>query len=227
MLDDWFDLVLGAHCLVCGTAGRLLCPDCRESLPRHGHPVRPRPCPAGLAPSFAATPYVDPLRALVLAHKEHRAFALTRPLGTVLAGVVASAVGTRAVPILLVPVPSASATVRSRGHDPVLRMTRVAAGELHRNGHEVRVARLLRQRDRIADQAGLDAAERAANLAGRLAVTGARARVGRSGAALRVVLCDDVLTTGATAREAQRALEAVGLRVSAIATLAATQRRFG
>lgn len=227
MLDDWFDLVLGAQCLVCGTAGRLLCCGCRASLPRAGHAVRPAPCPAGLAPTFAATPYVDPLRALVLAHKEHRAFALTRPLGEVLAGVVASALDPRSATVLLVPVPSAPATVRRRGHDPVLRMTRAAAGELRRGGADVRVARLLRQRDRVADQAGLDASARAANLSGRLAVTGALARVGRSGVAVRVVLCDDVLTTGATAREAQRALEAVGLRVSVIVTLAATQRRFG
>ena len=194
--------------------------------------VRPDPAPPGLAPTYAAGWYADPLRGLLLAHKERRALALTDPLGSVLAGVVRTALGSAGVVgagIVLVPVPSARATTRERGHDPVRRMVGVAARELRRGGLEVRTsAGLLRQRRVQVDQAGLAAADRAANLSGSLGVVG---REHRRLAGVRrpvlVVVCDDVLTTGSTAREAQRALEVVGIPVAAVATVAATRRRSG
>lgn len=230
MLDAFLDLTFGGACASCGEPGRVLCAACAACLPLHGVPVHPEPPPPGLAPTYAAGWYADPWRALVLAHKERRALALTRPLGAVLAGVVATALEPCTVEdhvaVVLVPVPSSPGAVQRRGHDPVLRMVRAAAAALAADGLRVSVRPLLAHRGAVADQAGLDASGRAANLAGQLRVVrGEHRRLARAGRPVRLVLCDDVITTGATAREAQRALADLGLPLTGIATLAATRRR--
>ncbi|HYH73200.1 MAG TPA: ComF family protein [Nocardioides sp.] len=187
--------------------------------------MRPTPCPDGLAACFAAGEYDGLLRAMILSHKEHGTFSLATPLGLVLAQAVQAAADPGVVTVL-VPVPSRPGVVRARGHDPVLRMARAAARRLRGGGHRVRVIELLEQRGEVHDQAGLNAGERSANLTGSMAVRPtARAALARADLVLSLVLCDDVLTTGATAREAQRALEDSGLRVRAVATVAATRKR--
>ena len=128
---------------------------------------------------------------------------------------------------MLVPVPSPRAVVRGRGHDPVLRVARRAASQLrrHRSG-TVEVLPLLTTRLPVADQSGLDADARRRNREGTLQVRPrARAALARSRAPVRVLVVDDVLTTGATVREAQRALEDAGVPVAGVATVAATRRR--
>ncbi|MEW2289687.1 ComF family protein [Streptomyces sp. NPDC047841] len=110
---------------------------------------------------------------------------------------------TRPEPVVLVPVPSARWAVRARGHDPVRRMALAAAGELRRTGTPARVAAVLRQRRPVADQAGLDARRRLENLAGALEVSPGGGRLLGAG---RVVLVDDLMTTGASLAEAARAL---------------------
>ncbi len=122
--------------------------------------------------------------------------------------------------MVLVPVPSRPQVVRSRGHDPLLRVVRSAAGTLRRHGVPTSVVRLLRPTGRVLDQAGLTAAQRAANLHGSLR---ARRRAGALADAL-VLVADDVLTTGATAREAQRALEHGRVPVHGVVAVAATAR---
>lgn len=215
-----------------------MCEVCDAGLPDRCQAVRPTPCPPGLAPSFAAGEYADPLRALLLAHKEHHAFGLARPLGRVLAGVLAGmparvpgsrplGEGRTGIPMVLVPVPSRPGVVRTRGHDPLLRITRVAAACARSTGREVGVVPLLRQRHRVADQAGLGLAARAENLRDSMAINPrARGVLERNDHPVRIIVCDDVLTTGATAREAQRALADSGVDVAAIACIAATRRRF-
>ncbi len=174
--------------------------------------MRPVPEPPGLPAVYAAAPYAREVRALLLAHKERGALALTGALGAALAGAVWAGLGpgrggaeSRAGPVILVPVPSARRAVRRRGHDPVRRMAVVAAGRLRRAGVPARVAGVLRQRRPVVDQAGLDARRRRENLAGALEVRAGGAQLLAGG---RIVLVDDLITTGASLAEAARALRA-------------------
>lgn len=185
----------------------MLCPECRAALsgaaPRR---VRPVPEPRGLPVVHAAAPYGGAVRAVLLAHKERGALPLARPLGVALAGAVREGIaGVRGGPVLLVPVPSGRGAVRARGHDPARRIALAAAAELRRSGTSARVLAVLRQRRPVADQTGLDAPGRLENLAGALSVAAGGARLLREG---RVVLVDDVMTTGASLTEAARAVRA-------------------
>ena len=230
LLDDLADLVAGTCCVGCQRPGRLLCPACWEHLDLEPTLRWPTPVPPGLAPPWAAGDYADPLRAAVVGHKEHHRFGLREPLAQLLARAVAAGLtdaGGLPGPVVLAPVPSRPATVRARGYDATYVLARRAAALLRCGGYDAAAYRLLHTRGPVVDQAGLDAASRFANLAGSLhCPTAALRQLRRWRPAARVVVCDDVLTTGATAREAQRALEAVGLVVSGIATVAATRRRW-
>ena len=221
MRDPFLDLVAGGACVACGRPGRRLCPWCAVALGARSEPVRPSPCPAGLLPVHAAGDYDGTLRALVLAHKERSALGLARPLGRVVADVVTSV--SDGHPVVLVPVPSHPSVVRARGHDPVLRVVRRASRVLRARGTPTLVRRLLRVRGRPLDQAGLSARERRANLDGRFRALPARGDV----YAATLLLVDDVVTTGATLREAQRALVAAGWRPDGAVAIAATRRRSG
>ncbi|MBW5423278.1 ComF family protein [Streptomyces sp. BG9H] len=238
---DLTDLVLPAECGGCGRPRTVLCGECREALcGRAPRRVRPVPEPWGLPVVLAAAPYEDEARAVLLAHKERGALGLAGPLGEALAGAVLAGavraapgaetwgwgdtgarswvVGThggsqgRAVPLSLVPVPSARASVRARGHDPVRRIALAAAGELRRTGVPARVLAVLRQRRAVADQSGLGSRQRQANLAGALEVTAGGGRLLAGGG--RIVVVDDLMTTGASLAEAARAIRDIHMESS-------------
>lgn len=228
VLDASVDLLLGGACVGCARPGRPLCAACVGSLDGDARPAWPSPVPAGLAPPWAGAEYAGTVRAMVIGHKEHRMLALRPHLARLLADAVAGVVdGEPDGTTVLVPVPARPGTARRRGHDPTAALAGRAARLLRADGHDVLHVALLRSRPGVVDQAGLGAAERAANLAGSMHCPAAcLRRLAARRPRARLVVCDDVLTTGATGREAQRALEAVGLRVAGIAAVAATRRRF-
>ncbi|MET9857381.1 hypothetical protein ABZY57_31180, partial [Streptomyces sp. NPDC006450] len=105
------------------------------------------------------------------------------------------------------------------GHDPARRIALAASARMRREGVPARVTPVLRLRRAVADQAGLGAAQRRENLAGALEARPGAGRV-MAGAA-RIVLVDDLVTTGSTLVEAARALRAAGIGVPGRADAAA------
>jgi predicted amidophosphoribosyltransferase len=202
VLRACLDLLLPGECAGCaGRADSAVCAACRAGL----GPPRVGSGPSGVPVLASCADWDGAVRNLVLAFKERGRGGLAGPLGAALAAAI-SALDLEPGPLSLVPVPSRSAARRARGHDPTARLAGCAARELRRRGRMVCPAPVLAHIRDVRDQTGLTAAARRANLAGAL-------RAGRFGALPgRVVLLDDVCTTGATLSEAARALGAVGAR---------------
>jgi ComF family protein len=234
------DLVLPRVCAGCGAPGCAVCPDCRAALSGPvsrtalGDAARPawddagRPAPAGArgAPvCHAAASYDGPVRAMLLAFKERGRLDAARPLAAALARAVLDARDRPERPLLLVPVPSARSAVRRRGFDHGVRLARGAARLLRRRGCVAEAAPMLRLVHPIADQAGMGAAERAANVAGAFGVRWVVGPLRRAADPPEVVLVDDIVTTGASLAEAARALSECGVEAVGAAVVAATPRR--
>jgi predicted amidophosphoribosyltransferase len=169
------------------------------------------------------TAYDGVAKVALVAHKEHGRLSLARPLGRALAlscFALLSAGGTWPGGVCLVPVPTAPRRVRERGHDPLLRVARECRRAMSAAGVATSVQLLLRTVRAVEDQAGLSARDRHSNLHGAFAAVGRRRL-----AVGTVIVVDDILTTGATAVEASRALAEVGITVAGVAVIAATARR--
>ncbi|MVA77421.1 ComF family protein [Auraticoccus sp. F435] len=220
-MDAAADLLVGARCPGCGRPGLGCCPGCEAELAA-GRLHRWRPL-HGLSPLavHAAGVYQGTTRELVTAYKERQAWWLAPALGRRLGLAVAAALDASgwAGPVLLVPVPSTPAAVRARGLDTTARLGVEAARWLRRQGLDVRTGRRLVHRRRVADQAGLGAVERRANLAGALTTR----RAALAGEAW--LLVDDVVSTGASLAEAARASALAGAVRAGAAVVAASQGR--
>ncbi|WP_460932244.1 ComF family protein [Phycicoccus ginsengisoli] len=236
-LRSLVDLALPPSCAACGTPDDGLCPRCRADLEQGRWPdgprrVAPDPCPTALPPVVACTPFAGAAARLVVAHKDRDRRDCTPLLAELLSASIEAVLVLdprvrRALaggngPVLVVPVPSSARARRARGDAPLVTLARRAVAGF--GPREVVLGQVLAVRRRVADQAGLGARERAANLEHALVVRpGCEDAVARS----PCLLVDDVLTTGATLAEAARALRSAGARDVAAAVVCATERRRG
>ncbi len=203
------DMVLPLECGGCGAPATRWCPLCQAAWQvraDHPHVLTPRVDPG--VPVFSLGRYAGPRRRAVVAVKEHGRRDLVAPLARALAAGVEQLTGWGIVgrPLTVVPAPTRLLAARRRGGDPVTRIAAAAAIP------GVAVVRALRTAALVRDSVGLGGAARERNIAGRVRLTAIPAG--------EVLLVDDVVTTGATAREAVRTLTAGGVAVTAVLALA-------
>jgi ComF family protein len=229
------DLLLPPACLLCGDeilpAPLPFCSRCRSGIPPLVSPRCPR-CALPFAteggadhlcegcsrrsPPFAwvtaAGLYGGTLRQAIRRFKFDGSFVLDRPLAALLRGALEEE-RPGFHPDLIVPVPLHPGRLRERTFNQAL----LLAVRLGRNWSVPVPRRLLIRPRSTPPQQGLTADERRRNLRGAFAVRGRL-----EGA--RVLLVDDVLTTGATAGECCRVLLAGGAAEVAVAVLARAVR---
>lgn len=219
LLESLAELVFPTQCAGCEMPGALLCDACRDALPiviaesacpRCGAPYGALVCTEcwnrewAFEAALSLGEFEAPLARAVVLHKD----AAEQRLGAVLGGLLAEKVAARwrgwseAVAF----VPATRTAMRRRGFDHGKAIAQEVARVL-----DVPLAGAL-ARERARDQRTLGREERARNVAGSFSAAGPLPT--------RVLLCDDVFTTGATMDAAAGALLAAGAQSVRCASVA-------
>lgn len=212
------DLFFPPRCVGCTRAGFAFCPHCAQAVlpviaPLCAHCGRPQPqpvdfcsgCRSGGRDAFTllrvATLYGDPLRAAIHALKYNGQPELGPLLARYLIAATQQPPWTEIVPTLdgVIPVPLHDKRLAERGYN---QSALLAGAFAERMGLRLTESWLRRERE-TRSQVGLNGAERRQNVAGAF-----RADPGVAGK--RLLLVDDVFTTGTTLTECAQALRLAG-----------------
>ena len=209
-LNQLLDLVLPSKCAICQRLPAVICEVCLQSFEGASRSVR-----RGDLCGVSLFEFDERSAKLMTDFKEKGTFAIANLLIDQLLteSIRVSLLQTGAE--VLVAVPSSAKSFAKRGFVPA----QVIANRLAKHLRLKTVSKGLLLTRSASDQAGLDQEARAANLVGAMA-----AKASMKGK--RVLLVDDIVTTGSSLIEAARALRAAGAQVVGFATLAETILKF-
>lgn len=195
MLEQIVDLIFPAPCLACGKPPKPVCASCVPTfrVNRSGPDL------------FYASELTDSLNELISALKDKGKTALIKTFAKGLAPALSAAIEATDPTILVCP-PSSKRNYRKRGLNPALEIFKRA------NQSNLQVTdRFLFLRQQPKEQRLLTAEERAENV---------RDVFGVRGKSSRILLVDDVRTTGSTLLSARAAIESEGMEVVGTCVLA-------
>jgi ComF family protein len=166
--------------------------------------------------------YQGRMKAAIHAFKYGRLHPAARGLGRMLAEAMAQLASEAPEELLVVPVPLHRSKYRQRGFNQARALAESALRRLRRTHPAWRLtlaSKTLMRLRATESQAGLDPRERRINVRGAFTVSDPQAVAEK-----HVLLVDDILTTGATARAAAQALMRAGAASVWVATLARARR---
>jgi ComF family protein len=205
-----------------------LCVCCGDHVEGASQSPEQAHCPACLEerPAFEKAVfyglYRKRMRDAIHALKYGRLTPVARVLGKMLATAIEDLYDAAPREMLVVPVPLHKRKTGERGFNQARLLTRQALKVLRRRRPEWKLTladRTVLRTRHTKSQAGLTADERRKNLKGAFGVTDPKAVRGR-----HVLVVDDILTTGATARATALALKDAGAETVWVATLARARR---
>jgi ComF family protein len=168
--------------------------------------------------------YEGRMKAAIHAFKYGRLQPAARTLGRMLAEAIAQLAPAAPAEMLVVPVPLHRSKFAQRGFNQARALAQHALASLARTHPAWRLslaATTLMRLRATPSQAGLSPRQRRLNVRGAFTVAHPAAVAGR-----HILLVDDIMTTGATARAAALALKAAGAASIRVATLARAHRAF-
>jgi predicted amidophosphoribosyltransferase len=211
LISEFNSLLFPTRCFGCRELGFAICSQCRKLWNPH-----PYTSQISKLTVFSAVPYSVVAKNILLSAKEQNIKSADK---LVLNAMKAALVELfRKYPsCALIPIPSRSSSNRRRGRDFINQMANSLAKQMG-----VGVLPLLEHQRKIRDQSKLGRLGRSENLAMAL---GVKSEFQGNYFGEQVVILDDLLTTGATINEANRALTKAGFKVQAAATACVALRR--